>query len=75
VHLNLGSILMCNKDCDCRMLSNLHNKKDDSDVATGVDYGVSSFLSWSTSICNPKMDVTRITGLSKFVAPFHRRTP
>ena len=44
VHLNLGSILMCNKGCDYRMLSNLHNKKDDSDVATGVDYGVSSFF-------------------------------
>jgi hypothetical protein len=41
----------------------LERKKDDSDVATGVNYGVTSFLSWAKSIYNPKMGITRIRGL------------
>ena len=41
----------------------LERKKDDSDVATGVNYGVTSFSSWAKSIYNPKMGITRIRGL------------
>ena len=37
-------------------------KKDDSDVATGGNYGVASFSSWSKSTCNFEMGITRIRG-------------
>ena len=43
----------------------LKRKKDDSDVATGVNRGVTSFSSWSKSIYNPKMGITRIRGLRR----------
>ena len=29
-------------------------KKSDSDVGTGVNYGVASSASWSKSVCNPE---------------------
>ena len=32
-------------------------KKDDSDVATGMNYGVASSSSWSQSIGNPKTGI------------------
>ena len=35
-------------------------KKDDSNVVTGMNYGVASFLSWSTSICNHETSISRI---------------
>ena len=34
-------------------------KNDRFDVATTMNYGVASFLSWSKSICNPKMGIMR----------------
>jgi hypothetical protein len=47
-------------------------KKDNSDVLTGVNYGVASFSSWSKSICNPKIGGTRIRGSPKTIASFRR---
>ena len=35
-------------------------KKDDSDVATDVDYGVALFSSWSKSISNPETAIREI---------------
>lgn len=49
-------------------LSRRKKKKDDSDVATGVKYGVASFSSWSKSICNLEIDFSRIRGLPKTTA-------
>ena len=43
-------------------------KKDDSDVATGMAYGVASLLSWSKSIYYPKTG--KIRGLPKTIASF-----
>ena len=37
-------------------------KKDDSDVATGMNDGVASFSSWSISIRNPEKHLMRIKG-------------
>ena len=37
-------------------------ERDDFDVATVVNYGVVSYLSWSTSRCNPEMGNMRIRG-------------
>ena len=34
-------------------------RRDDSDIATGVNYGDTSSSSWSKFICNPKMDIMR----------------
>ena len=34
-------------------------KKDDSDVAIGVNYGVASWSSWCKSTCNPETGITR----------------
>jgi hypothetical protein len=41
----------------CHILEKKERKKerDNSDVATLVNYGVASSSSWSKSICNPKM--------------------
>ena len=48
-------------------------KKDDPDVATGLNFGVSLFLLvGSKSICNPKMNITRIGGPPKSRASFQR---
>ena len=33
-------------------------RENDSDVATGMNYGFASFSSWSKSICNTEMDIT-----------------
>ena len=35
-------------------------KKDDSAVATGMQYGVASFSSWSRSVCNLETGIMRI---------------
>jgi hypothetical protein len=35
-------------------------KKDDSNVAIGVNYGVASSSSWSNSICNLETGIMRI---------------
>lgn len=56
-------------------LSRRKKKKDDSDVATGVKYGVASFSSWSKSICNLEIDFSRIRGLPKTIAFTWRWTP
>ena len=37
-------------------------RKDDFDVATGVNYGVDSFSSWSKCIWNSEMGITKIRG-------------
>ena len=50
-------------------------KKDDFDVATIVKYGVASFSSWSKSICNGEMGITRIGGPRMNIAFFQRLTP
>jgi hypothetical protein len=47
-------------------------KKDDSDDATGMKYGVASSSSCSKSICNPEMGITRIKGRPKITASFQR---
>jgi hypothetical protein len=41
-------------------------KNDNSDIASGVNYGVASFLSWWKSISNPETDNTRIRGLQDY---------
>jgi hypothetical protein len=49
-----------------RDLDGKNNKVDidaNTDVATGVIYGVSSFLSCSTFICNPKHAIQEFEGL------------
>ena len=60
-----------------RMCSNVrqNEKKDDSNVAIVVNYGVASFLNWVESICNPKMSITRIRGPQWYTEFFQRRTP
>lgn len=35
-------------------------KKDGADVATGVNQGVASFSSWSVSVCDSEMGITRV---------------
>ena len=38
-------------------------QKDDSEVATGVYYGVdASFSSWPNSVCNPETGISILTG-------------
>ena len=37
-------------------------KKDDFDIATGVNCGATSFSSWSESVCNPETGNTIIRG-------------
>jgi hypothetical protein len=34
-------------------------KEDDSKVSIGVNYSIASSLSWSKSICDLEMDITR----------------
>ena len=50
-------------------------KKDGSDVATGMKFGVVSFSSWSKSICNLETGIMRIRGTSMTTASFRRWTP
>ena len=45
------------------------SKKDDFHVATGVDYDVTSFSSWSKSTCNPETGITRIRGAPRLLPP------
>ena len=45
-------------------------KKDNSCVDTGVKYGVASFSSWSKSIRNPEISITRIKGSLTTTASF-----
>ena len=45
-------------------------KKDNTDVATGMNYGVASFFSWSKATCNPKWGITRIRGPWQLLPPF-----
>ena len=45
-------------------------KKDDSYVVTGMNYGISSFLSWSKSVCNLKIGMMRIKRARKTIASF-----
>ena len=40
-------------------------KQDGSDAATGVNYSVASFLSWSKSICNSETGISKIRATSK----------
>ena len=52
------------------MLLHMDEEKrgDDSGVATGVNYGIASFLSLSKSICNPETGVIR--GSRRILPPF-----
>ena len=43
-------------------ITNLYVQRGDSDVATSRNYRVASSLSWSKSVCNPKMGIARIEG-------------
>ena len=52
--------------------SKREGKKDNSDVATGVNYGVASSSSSSKSIYNPKQGIMRIRGPPKTSASFQR---
>lgn len=45
-------------------------QKDDSDVATSVNFGVASFFSWLKSVCSPEVGTTRIRGPLKTIASF-----
>ena len=40
-------------------------KQDSSDAATGVNYNVASFSSWSKSICNSETGISKIRATSK----------
>jgi hypothetical protein len=59
----------------CLLFGNKQWKIDDSDVATGMNYGVASFSSWSKSTCNPKTGLVRIRGSPKTTASIWRWTP
>ena len=45
-------------------------KKDDIDIATGVNYGVASSSSLSKSICNPETDIRELEGHRRLAPPF-----
>jgi hypothetical protein len=47
-----------------------NRKKDDSYVVIGMNYGISSFLSWSKSICNLKIGMMSIERAPKTIASF-----
>lgn len=47
-------------------------RRDDFDVAIGVNYGAASSLSWSKPICNPDTGIARIRGPLKTIASFQR---
>ena len=47
-------------------------KKEDSNAATGVMYGVVSSSSCTKSICNPKTGITRMRERPKITASFQR---
>ena len=44
-------------------------------VATGMNYGVASSLSWSKSICCPEMGIMRIRGPLKTTVDFKDEHP
>ena len=46
--------------------------RDDSHVATNTSCGVASSSSWSSSICNLQIGVTKIEGTSKNTSSFQR---
>ena len=63
VHLSLAAGSPCS----------LNRNKDDSNVATGVNYGVdASFSSWPKSICDPKTRIVRIKRTPKTTTFFWR---
>ena len=43
-------------------------KKDDSNIATILNYDVASSLSWSKFICNPEMGITRVKGSQRLLS-------
>jgi hypothetical protein len=45
-------------------------RRVDFDIATGMNYGVASYLSWSRFLYNSETDITRIEGPPKITAPF-----
>ena len=49
---------------------NQKRKKGDFNFATGVNYGVASFSSWSKSICNLIMGIMRFKGPPTTIASF-----
>ena len=56
----------------CKLLG---KEKDDSGVATGVNYGVASFSSWSKSGCNLDTGIMRIIEPPTTAAFYQRLTP
>ena len=53
----------------------IERKKDDSNVTTGVIYGVDAFSRWSNFICTPEAGFTRIKRAPKIIASSRRRAP
>ena len=56
------------------MITTKQNKieKADFDVATDVNYGVVSFLSWPKSICTSEMDILKTREPLTIIASFRR---
>lgn len=48
--------------------------KNDSNVATGIGYGVASLVSWFEFICDPETSITRMKGHVKTITSFQRWT-
>ena len=50
--------LILNYKCNTGYFDAKKERKDD--IATSMNYGISSSSSWSKSICNPEMGITKI---------------
>ena len=51
-------------------IGSIRRGRDDSDVATGVNYGVASSSSWCKSVCHPETGMMRTRGPLKITASF-----
>ena len=58
-----------------RIRAERKEKKDNSNIATSVNYGVASFSSWSKCICNTETGIIRNREPSTTTASFQRWTP
>lgn len=43
--------------------------EDSCDGVNDVNYGIASFSSWSMSLCNPEMGITRLEGPQRLLPP------
>lgn len=73
-HLNILGICTHFNKGSWTILYWLEGKKNDSDVATSVNYGVESLSNWFKFICNPKMGIMRIRGPSTNTTSFEVNT-